>query len=89
LILFAVVLGKLIDQSALAGSGSAGQADDTGVAGVRKKRLQQIGPARRAILNGGDRSGESAWITGAEFCNPLCVLDSEVQTASVKDSGTN
>ena len=89
LIFSAVVLGKLIDEGALAGSGSSCKADDAGFAGIGEKRLQQVGPAGSTILNGGDRSGQSTWIAGAEFCDPFCVLGNGVQTASVKERGTN
>jgi hypothetical protein len=69
LILFAVMLGELVDQSALAGSRSSGEPDDTRVPSVRKERLEQVGPAGEAILNDGNGAGECAGVAGAETVN--------------------
>ena len=61
-----ILARELIDQRAFAGSGGAGESDDAGVAGVRKKSFEQIGPSGRVVLDGGDGAGEGAGIAGAE-----------------------
>lgn len=63
-ILLAIEPGELIDKGAFARSGRTGQADDPGFAGVWKDGFEQIGPARRAILNARNGAGERAGIAG-------------------------
>ncbi len=62
---FAVLLGKLVHQGALACSGSAGHADDARVPGVRKQRFEQIEGFGRAVLDRGDGARQGAGIAGA------------------------
>ncbi len=70
LILLAIVLGQLVDQRALASAGRAGESEDAGVAGLRKRGFEQIGPAGGAVLDGGDGAGEGERIAGAKAVEP-------------------
>src|SRR5208282_5602385 len=51
LIFSAIVLSELINQRALARSGSAGQTDDARFAGMREERFEQLRPARSTVLD--------------------------------------
>ena len=77
----------VIDERALSGSGRAGEADDAGLSGVRKQRLQQIGPAGGAILDQGDGAGEGAGIAGTQEIDRW--LKVTTQAASVKEANGN
>src|SRR5271157_6246451 len=70
LIFLAIVLGKLIDQRALARAGSAGQTDDSRLARMREERLEQLRPAGSAVLDGGDGARQGAGVAGAKSTNP-------------------
>src|ERR1700687_5106907 len=82
LIFFAIVLGELIDQSALARSGGARQPDDSRLARVRKERLEQVGPAGRAVLDRRDGTRQGAGVARAQTVDPC--MDVLIQTVSVK-----
>ncbi len=57
-VFFAVMPRQLVDQSALAGAGSAGHTQNARVAGVGEKSFQQIGPSGSAILDRTDDTGQ-------------------------------
>lgn len=80
-----IQLGELIDQRALPGSGSAGQADHVGLARMREQSLEEIGPSGRTVFDSGDSAGESARVAGTERVNPS--LDAVVQAVSLKHEG--
>jgi len=69
LILFAIVLGKLIDQRAFARSRRAGYAEDSRLAGMREESFKKISPARCAILHDRNRASQGAHVASAERCN--------------------
>ncbi len=56
---------QLVDQSALAGAGSAGHTQNARVAGVGEKSFQQIGPSGSAILDRTDDTGQRTRIASA------------------------
>ena len=58
--------GQAIDQRALAGSGSAGDADAEGAAGMRETGGEQGGRFRGIVFDQRDGAGESAGVAGAE-----------------------
>src|SRR5262249_11451861 len=51
LVPFAIELGELVHQRALARARRPGNADGQGASGVREKLLEQFDPARRMVLN--------------------------------------
>ena len=83
-ILFAIVLGQLIDQRALARPRRSGQAENSRVARLRKQGFQQLRPPRRSILHSGDGAGQSPRIAAAQALKPG--LKFRGQTVSVKQS---
>ena len=88
LIFLAIVLGQLIDQRALARSGSASQTDDPRLARMRKERLEQIRPAGSAVLDGRDGASQRAGVAGAEASDLwLLFLDSNCQCKAVPHTG--
>ena len=69
-IVFAIEASKLIDQRALPRSRRPGQAEDARLAAVRKQRLQQLGPSRRAVLHGRNGASQRPHVAGAQLVNP-------------------
>ena len=63
-ILLAIKAGELIDQRALPRARRTGQADDPSFACVWEDCFEQIGPARRAILNARNSAGQRAGVAG-------------------------
>jgi len=83
----AIVAGQLIDQRALTRTRRAGEPENSRMPAVRKESLEQYGPARRAILDRADGTGQSAQIAGAKLVNPL--LDFGFQDVQCKAAGGN
>jgi len=64
---------QLINQRALPRPGRPSHADYASFAGVRKKRLQQVGPTPRMVFDGGDGASKRARITRTDRRQPFLI----------------
>jgi len=83
-ILFAIVLGQLIDQRTLARARRPSQAQNPRVPSVREQRFQQLCPAWRAVLDHADSPRQTPRIAGAQLLNQW--LEIGGQPVSVKQT---
>ena len=77
----AIAASKLVYQRALARARGASESDDPRLPAVRKESLEQIGPARRAVLDRADGTGQGARIAGAKLLDQG--MEALIQTVSV------
>lgn len=81
-VFFAIVLGQLINQRALASAGRTSEAQNPRMPRLRKQGLQQIRPTGRPVFDDANRPRQTSRIAGAELLDQR--LEVEAQSVSVK-----
>ena len=64
---FAIVLGQLIDQRALARAWRASQAQNPRMPGLWEQSFQQLPPARRTVLHHADSPRQTPRVAGTQL----------------------